>query len=111
MNKPKRIKKHRYYQLKGSTMQAEKTFARMVERMGNIVRITGTYTVRQNYRVRLTNDKGEQFIFGGFGFFYSGTGSRGLVKCLKMIGVNAEWLLNHEFRGDTYNNNSFFINI
>lgn len=100
-----------YYQIKGCTTQAEKSFKRMLDRMGNIVRVTGTYSVKHNYRVRFTNDKGEQFVFGGFGFFYSGQGSRALVNCLKVIGVNAEWLLSHELRGDTYNNNSFFINL
>lgn len=106
-----RVKKHRYYQTKGSSMTAEKTFMRMIGRMGKIVRITGTYTVKRNYRIRLTNDQGEQFIFGGFGFFYSGTGSRALVKCLSAIGVDAEWLASHELKGDTYDNNSFFINV
>lgn len=102
--------KYRYYK-KPCTSRAIKSFFRNLPNMGDIIRVQGTFTNKRWYRVRFINDKGQQFIFVGFGWFYSGEGSRGLKQCLEALGIHAEWVTSQHLQGDTYSPNSFLINL
>jgi hypothetical protein len=108
-----RKSKYGYYPKKEcGTIYAEQSFRRMLPKMGRIVLIKGTYSVRRNYIVRLINAEGKHFVFRGFSWGYMGQGSRALVEALKLIGVEAPWLTDFNVcGGHHYYPNSIIIRV
>ncbi|UJF36557.1 hypothetical protein [Paenibacillus hexagrammi] len=99
------------------TKQAIKSFDRIFHKLHNrVVRITGTFDNKSWYRVKFYTEDGQVYDFKGFAWWYGGEGPRGLAVCLRKLGICEsiiEKLTDHscKLQGDTYNPNSFFINI
>lgn len=101
---------------KRGTKQAIESFERVFPSMGRIVRIIGTYSQKKHYRVKFYNDRGEVYDFYGFAWWYGGTGPSGLATCLRKMGIDEEIIrkltdYSAKLHGDTFNPNSFFINL
>lgn len=101
----------------GGTQNGIESFKKVYPRMGKIVRITGTYSMKRGgYRVKFFGADGQVWDFYGFAWWYGGQGPRGLAECLRLMGIPEEILqkltgYDRSLHGDTMNPNSFFLNI
>lgn len=116
MNTNKNAKKKYYYYLRKSTSDSLKTIRRLIERGSlcphEIIAIRGTFTQKRWYRLTiLTASKRYQFV--GIGWFFWGTGPRGLEQILKWLLVSPDIIqhvTNFSLHGASDHPNSFFIN-
>ncbi|MEF3304272.1 hypothetical protein [Paenibacillus sp. GYB003] len=99
------------------TEQAITSFKRIFPKIrGKVIRITGTFSNKNWYRVKFFTIDGEVYVFKGFSWWYGGSGPQALAACLRRLCISEDVIqkltdYSKDLHGDKYNPNSFFINL